>query len=259
MCFIIRLILSRNIKMAKIAIKTANTNSLPWPHDLSYKAYKKFSPASEEWVCKSVYELRSDQISIQNQKIGLEKISKILRATFKLSASQGFHSMSLRELSKESGISLGGIYAYIGSKEELANLIEHVLSVIASKLTDLAIAEVNSTKEKLTTLIHNHIYLSEQLHPWFYFVFMESKSLSKLQKEKAKKTELDYEERFKVLIKQGIKEGIFKCDNIELASSAILASLQDWHLKRWKHRKRNTTPDLYAKFITDSYLKQLEV
>lgn len=230
-----------------------------WPQDLSYKAFKKFSPASDEWVYKTVYALRSDQISIQNQRIGLEKLGKILRATFKLTASVGFHSMSLRELSKESGISMGGLYAYIGSKEELANLIEHVLSAISGHLTDLATADISDAKTKLAALIYSHIYLSEQLQPWFYFVYMESKSLSKAQKEKAKQTELDFEKRFSQLINKGTKEGIFKPVDPALTASTIMALMQDWHLKRWKHRGRKTTPDQYAQFVVELVMARLEL
>lgn len=231
--------------------------SKQWPEKLSFSAFKKFSPASDNWVCKTVYELRSDQISIQNQKIGLEKISKILRATFKLSASHGFASMSLRELSAESGISMGGLYSYIGSKEELANLIGHVLGVISNDLTDLALENANGTQQRLEAVICSHIFLSEQLQPWFYFVYMESKSLSTQQKQTAKTTELNFEMRISELIKQGIEEKLFHPTDVTLASSAIMALLQDWHLKRWKHHDRKITPDHYADFVLNLVMKLL--
>ena len=169
-----------------------------------------------------------------------------------------FESMSLRQLSTESGISMGGLYSYIGSKEELANLIEHVLSVISTELTDRALENVEGIKNKLAAAISAHIFLSEQLQPWFYFVFMESKSLSKSQKEKAKNTELNYELRISNLIKQGIDAGLFQPVDAELTAAATLALLQDWHLKKWKHRKRKISVDQYTNFVVNLIFAQLE-
>ncbi|WP_317928433.1 TetR/AcrR family transcriptional regulator [Halioxenophilus sp. WMMB6] len=238
---------------------TTKRNSPAWPESLSYEAFLRFSPASDDWICQTVYSLRGDQISVRNQRIGLEKLGRILKATFKLSSKTGFHSMSLRELSRESDISMGGLYAYIGSKEELANLIEHVLGVISSELTDLATAGIEDTRAKLIALIYAHIYLSEQLQPWFYFVYMESKSLSEQQKEKAKRTELDFEARFVRLVGDGIKEGIFNSLDINLCASAIISLLQDWHLKSWKHRGRKISPQRYAEFITELVMARLDI
>lgn len=153
---------------------------------------------------------------------------------------------------------MGGLYSYIGSKEELANLIEHVLGVISTELTDLALEGTTDTKHRLAALISSHIFLSEQLKPWFYFVYMESKSLSKKQKEKAKKTETDFETRITELIDKGIQEGCFSCKDIDLNASAVMALLQDWHLKQWKYRERKVSADEYANFVLNLTMSQLD-
>ena len=82
--------------------------------------------------------------------------------------------------------------------------------------------------------------------------------MSKSQKEKAKNTELNYELRISNLIKQGIDAGLFQPVDAELTAAATLALLQDWHLKKWKHRKRKISVDQYTNFVVNLIFAQLE-
>lgn len=229
-----------------------------WPNRMTFEEFKKISPTSEEWIYRNVYELRGEQISIQNQRIGMAKLAKILRATFKLSASHGFGAMSLRQLSTESGISMGGLYSYIESKDELANMIGHAFSVISTEVIDRALEDIEGIRNKVIAAICVHLFLSEQLQPWFYFVFMESKSLSKAQKEIAKQAELQYELRISSLIEEGIEQKTFQPVDIDLTASTAMALLQDWHLKKWKHRARKINVDQYADYVVNLILMKLD-
>ena len=86
-----------------------------------------------------------------------QKLEFILRISARIFAEKGFHSTSMREISRETGVSLAGLYHYCKSKEELLFLIQdncfgHVLDRIERRLKATA-----KPIEKLHLVIENHL------------------------------------------------------------------------------------------------------
>lgn len=184
------------------------------------------------------FDLFADTFDVKNKKIAVDKLQTIITATFKLSSSQSFASMSLRQLSDETKISMGGLYAYIKNKQQLSLFIHQFLNHYAEKIMD----EVDTSVDEntLENLIKTHIYLSEILHPWFFFAFMESKNLSKDQKDYAKNSELMMEGKLINAIEEGQDLEIYNdILTAETIAAHIKPLLHDWYLKRWKYKKRN--------------------
>ena len=96
-----------------------------------------------------------------------------------------------------------------------------------------------------------HIYLSELMQPWFYFSFMETKSLSDKPKREAIAVELEIENIFYDIIRDGIDTKAFRDVNARLLASLCKAMMQDWYLKRRKYRNQGTTVTQYADFVGD--------
>lgn len=93
-----------------------------------------------------------------------EKLIKILKISAKIFAEEGFNKASIRQISKQTGISLAGLYYYFQSKEELLFLIQfHTFDSIVKNLKD-NIAKIISPEEKLRFIIKNHIlYFTENM------------------------------------------------------------------------------------------------
>src|SRR6266480_4658996 len=53
-----------------------------------------------------------------------QKLEFILRNSARIFAEKGYHSTSMRDISRETGISLAGLYHYCRSKDELLFLIQ---------------------------------------------------------------------------------------------------------------------------------------
>lgn len=64
---------------------------------------------SQEGLYRSMLERQADVISVQKPDIALKKLRVIIAAALKLSNRKGFQAMSLRDLSKEAGVSMGGL------------------------------------------------------------------------------------------------------------------------------------------------------
>src|SRR5208337_2972433 len=181
---------------------------------------------------------------------------KILNAALNLSNEKGFAAMSLRDLSAAAGLSMGALYTYFTSKEELLHMIQRQSNVVAQVLLD-QIKGIDNPRMKLRRVIQAHLYLSEVMQQWFYFAYMEAKNLAKEEQKKAIESELLTEKILIDIMKEGQEKRVFKAANIELTGAVIKAMLQDWYLKRWKYARRKVTVEKYAAFLVDlieSYL-----
>jgi len=190
------------------------------------------------------------KFQIRNERIAIKRLERICDATFALANRGGFHSMTLRQLSEQCEMSMGGMYAYISSKEELAQLIYSTLNRYCQEQMNRFIDTSEDAAAQLQKTLRYHLYLSELLQPWFYFAYMEARSLNN-QIHMAIESEMIMENRITNLIKSGMKEGLFKLTSenprkIRLNASLIKGMLQDWYLKNGKYQKRRVSVDRYA-------------
>jgi len=165
--------------------------------------------------------------------------------------------MSMRDLSAEAGLSMGALYSYFSSKDELLDMIQQQAMRFAARVLVDQLTGIDDPHLKLKQAIYAHLYLSEIMHPWFYFSYMETKNLTKQMQKKAIELELLTEKIFIDIIKHGKQTRTFRDVNKELVAAMIKAILQDWYLKRWKYEMRNISVELYARIVIDfveSYL-----
>jgi AcrR family transcriptional regulator len=86
-----------------------------------------------------------------------QKLEFILRNAARIFAEKGYHQTSMRDISRETNVSLAGLYYYCKSKEELLFLIQdncfgHVLERLDERLR-----ETSEPVEKLRLVIENHL------------------------------------------------------------------------------------------------------
>lgn len=191
----------------------------------SFKEFQTIAPPTHATIIARLADKHFSPGTEKRRAKAEQNLDAIITATFRLAATIGFARMSMRDLHKESGLSLGGLYNYFESKEALALMITDGLHLIAFDwLPSLTNDSMNNTQQ-LERLVRGHIYLSETLRPWFYFVFMESKNLPESNKAAARDVELRFQARIAELL-----------DNNTLLASHIMALVQDWHVKHWKYR-----------------------
>jgi TetR/AcrR family transcriptional regulator, cholesterol catabolism regulator len=86
-----------------------------------------------------------------------KKLEHILRTAARIFAEKSYHSTSMRDISRATGVSLSGLYHYCKSKEELLFLIQdHCFGRVLERLEE-RIQEINDPFEKLRILIDNHL------------------------------------------------------------------------------------------------------
>ncbi len=202
-------------------------------------------------LCMRILERHRSAIRVQKADVAVANLARIIDATLKLSNTQGFHATSLRDLAKASGLSMGGLYSYFDNK---AMLLSMILLEVSATATDVLSAPPDHLESDprghLAWVIETHLRLTEAMHPWFVFSFMEAKSFPPAERKVAVDSEAATEKIIADVIQRGAESGAFVADEAGLTASLIKPLLQDWYVKRSKYRKRGTSIETYIAAVT---------
>ena len=208
----------------------------------NFEQFQQITPLTGDNIWAYILDRNAARIGVKRRKPALENLERIFGATFRLANDVGFRAMSLRDLCRETGLSMGGLYGYIAGKDQLAEMIEDVVRHATQELSLLS-SQVEAPLERLEALIRASIYLSEILQPWFYFVYMDSRVLQVEQRSMAKNSELYMQERIAAIIEE---IGLHPPGAASLLAAHCLALFQDWYVKRWKYRAAKVHVDDFA-------------
>ena len=218
---------------------------------MNYVDFKKVVNLSKQNICREVFAEKRETIQVKKENTVLKNLEKIFSATLKISNKKGFQAMTMRDLSKEAGMSMGALYSYFSSKEELLEMLQHQRRTITLRILKERIEKENTPAAKLPTAVQTHLYLSEAMQPWFYFSYMEAKNLNRKERDKAIASERFTEKIFEDVFQEGEREGVFPARDHQMSASIVKAMLQDWYLKRRKYAERNISVDRYARFVLE--------
>jgi len=219
------------------------------------------SPASLDTseICRRMLERNPGTIRVQKERMALPKLIRIVEATLLLSRRQGFHATSLRELASEAGMSMGGLYAYFDSKNSLLRMmITEVASTIVEALNHPPEGVANDPRAHLHWLIRTHIEVTDKMHAWFTFSYMEARFFAEAERNLAMNGELATEKIFAEALQDGVDKGAFSISDVGLTAALLKPLLQDWYVKHGKYRRRKVSPRQYADAVISLFDRAIE-
>ncbi len=223
-----------------------------------FESFKADLSLSKVEICRALYRQNAGHIRIRKEHVAVPNLVRIVESTLRLARVKGFHAMSLRDLSADSGMSIGGLYAYIRNKDDLVHLIQmHGMLLTRRTLHDYT-EGVDDPRQRLHSALRAHVYLSELMQPWFYFSFMETRNLPQPQKKEAIAIEREVEDIFHDIIVDGMQRSSFRQVDARLLAAISKAMMQDWYLKRRKYRDHDVGPTAYADFLCDMMDRYLQ-
>jgi AcrR family transcriptional regulator len=199
----------------------------------SFASFLSTFPLQGEQLYRSVFERNADIVQTQKAKYAVANLEKILTATFEISSVSGFDRMSLRDLSRNTGMSMGAIYSCISKKEDIALMIADIVR-LSSELTRQHAMQASSMWSQIEQSIRFHLYASTLLQPWYFFLYFETRSLPPQQQMESKQIELDGISSFESQIRAGLETGEVATSNPKMVANTIVVLLEDWYLKPWK-------------------------
>ncbi len=207
---------------------------------------------SMDALCARMLERHQATIRVRKPAVAIGNLARIVDTTLTLANSKGFHSMSLRDLTEHTGLSMGALYAYFDSKDTLLMMIlGQVVLAVEEVLTNPPAYLKTDPASRLRWLLETHLYLTETMQPWFVFAYMEAKAFPREGRDLAVASELTTERLMAEALEEGVRAGQFHIADVEMTAALIKPLLQDWYVKRAKYHRRGITPERYAQSVID--------
>jgi AcrR family transcriptional regulator len=184
-----------------------------------------------------------------------ERRSQIIQATLHLIAARGIQKTSIREIAAASEMTVGNLYHYIGTREDIIHLafnygIDQVRKLIR-EINDLC--ETLEPREALRAAIDSYIRYHHSNWEGTVFLYKEMGSFSPSLRLPVIEVNSHMHDAFIRIIKKGCKTGTFTPVNIDMVASTIVSMGDMWALKRWQFKK-NYTLEKYISSLTEMIL-----
>lgn len=149
---------------------------------------------------------------------------------------KGFHRTTTREIAKESGFSIGTLYEYIRTKEDVLFLVcEFVHDQVRDQLT-ATISVDNPSDESLRQAIRQYLYFMDTIQPEILMLYQETKSLNKEKRKFVLEQERKVVGMMEELLTVSLKEKLSSKEIYFLANN-IVVSGHMWCFRRWMIQK----------------------
>lgn len=181
---------------------------------------------------------------IKDESLLAVKRASLVSVATELFISRGFSEVSVNEIAVASNISIGSLYKYIRTKEDLLWL---VMDSIYGTLEDRLMAERSSAHDPAEALDHTFRQLLRAVDAVKRGVLLMYREYRRLPAE-AQREFMEREQRvtaiFAEIMRDGNDCGVFHCADPDTAAINILMAAHTWSLKGWQ--LRDLTLDEYT-------------
>ncbi|MDA8372548.1 MAG: TetR/AcrR family transcriptional regulator [Nocardiopsaceae bacterium] len=159
---------------------------------------------------------------------------KLLSAATRLFAEHGFERTSVQELVNAAGVTKGAMYHYFSSKDDLLFAIyQRVLSMQMRRLNGFAYAD-GPVEERLRGAAADVVHTTVENLDDTRIFFRSLHTLSADRQSAVRKERRKYHERFREMIEEGQREGVFRTDvPADIVITQYFGAVH--HLSTWYH------------------------
>lgn len=195
--------------------------------------------------------------SVKDSTLVEKRRNQIIKASIKLFKQKGFAKTTTREIAKESGFSIGTLYEYVRTKEDVLLLVfDSINRNVYARLQQVTDVEEHSI-ENLMMIIDAYYRLFDQLQEEALILYQELKSLPQPEREAVIEKELEMVDLVKEAIIKSAPSPIDEKDAALLANN-IFVQAHMWSFRRWTLQKQFTLEEYINKQI-DFVLRILNV
>jgi len=185
---------------------------------------------------RSVQRRRIETV-VRNKDLIAQRHEEIFRAASRVFIARGYHTATVREIAREAGLSLGGLYAYIKTKEDVLYLVFDKLTTTLRENMRRAVEGLDDPVEQMTAALRADLGTTERYQDEILLMYQETKALDRASKHAVLSREADYVKFFEDILRAGFERGAFKGDP-QLAADIIAYLCSILALRRWNLHSR---------------------
>lgn len=202
---------------------------------------------------------REVHASVKDEKLVKKRRNEMIKGAIALFKQKGFHRTTTREIAREAGFSIGTLYEYIRTKEDVLYLVcDSIYDEVQERLQQDLVSN-QGTMESLRHGIENFFRVMHDLQEEVLVMYQEAKSLSKDALPYVLKKELGMVAMLEHVIQIVVDNGVLKMteNEVNLLAHNIVVHGQMWGFRRWILQKQYSL-DEYIKMQTDWIFEGLQ-
>ncbi|NNN18446.1 MAG: TetR/AcrR family transcriptional regulator [Acidimicrobiaceae bacterium] len=161
------------------------------------------------------------------------RLGQILSAATKLLSEQGFQKMLITDLAREAGVSVGTIYQYVNTKEDILLLVVNDIIESYRREVPAAMEGIEDPVERLAAGFSAYCLVVDSHRTGALLAYQESKSMSRVGRERLMQLEVETNSYFSDCIRDGVRTGKFVPVDPAVVSATLTMMAHMWALKHW--------------------------
>jgi AcrR family transcriptional regulator len=173
---------------------------------------------------------------VKNPELVDRRRRQIADAAVQLFIDQGFHKTTTRQIARAAGFSIGSLYEYFASKEDILYMVCESIHAEVERGVSAAMSQAAGGRDALAKMIHEYFMVCHRMSDFILLIYQETQSLPAQWQKRVLENEL----RITGLFVEALA-GIAKSDdltnlaenNLELAAHNIVILGHMWTFRRW--------------------------
>ncbi|MBU1169072.1 MAG: TetR/AcrR family transcriptional regulator [Proteobacteria bacterium] len=201
---------------------------------------------------------RTKEVSTQvkNPDLVQRRRRQIVDASVRLFIQNGFHKTTTRQIASAAGFSIGSLYEYVASKDDVLYLVCDAIHEEVEQGVAAALSRNSSDIAALKEVIMEYIIVCDRMKDHLLLIYQETKSLPKKWRSNVLQNEVRITDIFVDVIARTIAAGEMPPmddRSVELLAHNITVLGHMWTFRQW-FLKRQYTLEEYISFQTEFIL-----
>jgi AcrR family transcriptional regulator len=193
---------------------------------------------------------------IKNRDLVTRRRNQIVAAAAQLFIEKGFHKTTTRQIAQATGFSIGSLYEYVNSKEDILYLVCESIHTEVEKGVAEAMVRAAGGREMLAEVIREYFLVCDRMSDFILLIYQETQSLPLQWRQRVLENEL----RITGILVEVLGKLMASGDlpnlqehSVELVAHDICVLGHMWTFRRW-FLSRHYTIDDYIEIQTEFVL-----
>jgi AcrR family transcriptional regulator len=193
---------------------------------------------------------------VKNKALVAQRRRQIVDASVNLFIENGFHKTTTRQIAKASGISIGSLYEYISTKEDVLYLVCDAIHAEIERGVADALKRAKNGRNPLAEVIREYFMVCHRMNDHILLIYQETQSLPNKYQRVVLENEIRITGIFTGVLAQLIESGglpRIAPRQLDLVAHNISVLGHMWTFRRW-FLANHYSIDEYIDFQTRSIL-----
>lgn len=183
---------------------------------------------------------------VKNPDLVERRRRQIADAAVELFIDRGFHKTTTRQIARAAGFSIGSLYEYFASKEDILYMVCESIHAEVERGVTAAMSQAAGSRDALAKIIHEYFMVCHRMSNFILLIYQETQSLPSQWQKRVLENELRITGLFvEALARIADSDDLTILDenSIEMAAHDIVVLGHMWTFRRWYLARHYTIED----------------